>query len=212
MQANSTGIDVEYFFSSISSFAYIGHAAFQDMANRLNLKVTYRPMQLGKVFAASGGLGLADRHPARSRNRLLELQRWRDARGLEMNIQPKFFPTNPALADCVVIALQEADKNPASFMTAVMRKVWVEEANIAEETVIADCLAACGEDADQILQMAKSDGISALYDANSERGIEKDVIGSPCVLYQGEPFWGQDRFEQVEAAITSGRAPYSANI
>ena len=140
MNSAASSHNVEYFFSSMSSFAYLGHWAFQDMVERLSLNVTYRPMQLGKVFAESGGLPVKERHPARNRNRFLELQRWSAYRGLEMNFKPKFFPTNPALADCAVIAIQEDGRNPAALMGAVMRKLWVEEANIAEQEVIADCL------------------------------------------------------------------------
>ena len=201
-------IEVEYYFSSLSSFAYLGHAAFQDMVGRLSLAVTYRPVALSKVFAASGGVAVADRHPARMRNRSLELQRWRAHRGVDMNVQPKYFPTNPTLADCTILALQEEGKNPAELMSAIMRKLWVEEANIAEGSVVADCLAGCGENVDALLARAGSDEIAALYDANSQRGIALDIIGSPCIVYQGEPFWGQDRFFMVEEAIKSGRAPY----
>nr|WP_321445730.1 2-hydroxychromene-2-carboxylate isomerase [uncultured Cohaesibacter sp.] len=208
MSDNKTGASVDYYFSCISSFAYIGHQAFQDMAARLGLDVTYRPVQLGKVFAASGGLALGDRDPARNRYRMLELQRWSAHHGLEMNFQPKFFPTNPALADAAVIAVAQEGRNPAALMTAIMRKVWVEEANIAEREVIATCLSAVGEDADAILQKAQSDTIADIYQANTEQGIALDIIGSPCVVYQGEPFWGQDRFSLVEEAIQSGRPAF----
>ncbi|TLP43803.1 2-hydroxychromene-2-carboxylate isomerase [Cohaesibacter sp. CAU 1516] len=205
-----TGASVDYYFTTISSFAYIGHQAFLDMASRLQLNVTYRPIQLGKVFAASGGLALGDRNPARNRNRMLELQRWRAHHGLEMNLQPKYFPTNPALADSAVIALLEEGRDPAALMTAIMRKVWLEEANIAERDVVAACLSAVGEDADAVLQKAESDTVAAIYEANTERGIAHDIIGSPCVVYQDEPFWGQDRFHLVEEAIQSGRPAFSS--
>lgn len=211
MSIATTTRSVEYFFSAISSFAYLGHWAFQDMAKRLELSVTYRPVQLGQVFGSSGGLAFGDRHPARNRNRMLELQRWREHRGLEMNLQPQFFPTNPALADCAIIAVQEEGRDPADLMAHIMRKVWIEEANIAERDVIADCLTACGEEADAILHKAESDTITGIYTTNTERGLALDIIGSPCVVYQDEPFWGQDRFHLVEEAILSGRDPYSGS-
>ncbi len=209
MSNTKTGASVDYYFTSISSFAYIGHWAFQEMASRLQLDVTYRPFQLGKVFSQSGGLALGDRHPARNRNRMLELQRWSAHRGLEMNLQPKFFPTNPALADAAIIAVIEEGRSPVELIGAIMRKVWVEEANIADRDVVAACLTSVGEEAEAILQKAETEAISAIYEANTQRGIELDIVGSPCVVYQDEPFWGQDRFGLVEEAIQSGRSAYS---
>lgn len=200
--------DVDYYFSAISSFAYLGHWAFQELVSRHKLNVTYKPVQLGKIFAASGGLAFAERDPARLRHRLLELKRWSAFRGLDMNIEPKYFPTNPAIADCAIIAVQSEGRNPAELMGSIMRQVWIYDANIAETEVIGRCLIACGEDADHILALAQSDKIQALYNTNSEEGIKVEIIGSPCVVYQGEPFWGQDRFDLLEEAIRIGREPY----
>ncbi|WP_319530709.1 2-hydroxychromene-2-carboxylate isomerase [uncultured Cohaesibacter sp.] len=200
-------VKVDYYFSAMSSFAYVGNAAFHAMAKRLSLDVTYRPVKLGEVFARSGGVAVKDRDPARLRNRLLELKRWKLHHGLEMNVEPKFFPTDPTLADLSIIAVQEAGGDAAALITAIMRKLWVEEQNIAERDVIAACLDACGEDREAVLKAADSDAIKAIYAANTERGLEVDIIGSPCVVYQGEAFWGQDRFFMAEEAILSGRAP-----
>lgn len=205
-------IDVDYYFSAISSFAYLGHWEFQKLVSRCNLNVTYKPVQLGKVFAASGGLAFADRDPARLRHRLLELQRWSDYRGLDMNIEPAYFPTNPTIADCAIIAVQLEGRDPTELIGSIMRQVWVYDADIADADVVGRCLAACGEDADQMLSRSQSDEILAIYDANSQQGIREEIIGSPCVVYQGEPFWGQDRFEILEEAIKSGRAPFKPPV
>lgn len=210
MSGNKERKSVDYYFSALSSFAYLGHRAFCQMATKLDLSVAWRPMQLGKVFAGSGGLLISDRHPARNRVRMLELQRWRTHRGLEMNLTPKFFPTNPTLADCAIIMVQEEGRDPADLINAIMEKLWIKDADIAQEDVVASCLQACGEDAQAVLKAAKSGAAMAIYEANSEKALGLDVIGSPCVVYQGEPFWGQDRFFMLEEAIESGRQPYSA--
>ncbi|WP_180967005.1 2-hydroxychromene-2-carboxylate isomerase [Cohaesibacter celericrescens] len=212
MSSAKTGPKIEYYFTAISPFAYLGHAVFMEMVQRLDLDVTYRPVQLGKIFGESGGVPVPQRHPARIRNRMLELLRWKDHRGLEMNVQPKFFPTNPVLADCTIIALQQEGKDPSALIGKLLRKVWAEEADIAERSVIAACLSECGEDADAILATAESGAVAAIYEANTQRGLELDIIGAPCVVYQGEAFWGQDKFGFVEEAITSCRPAYTGAV
>ena len=77
---------VSYFFTVQSPWSYIGDAAFTRVAAARGVTIDHRPVNLGAVFPATGGLPLAKRHPARQRYRLLELQRWREKRGLPMNI------------------------------------------------------------------------------------------------------------------------------
>ncbi|HEX2135940.1 MAG TPA: DsbA family protein, partial [Microvirga sp.] len=80
---------IDYYFSLVSPWAYIGHAPFMDIARRHGLAINYKPVSLGRVFTETGGLPLPQRHPVRQRYRLVELQRWRDRRRLSFNIHPK---------------------------------------------------------------------------------------------------------------------------
>ena len=65
-------------------------------------------MVLVDLFSETGGLPLMKRHPVRQRYRMVELQRWRDKRGLKFHLQPANWPFNARLADGVVIAAIEA--------------------------------------------------------------------------------------------------------
>ncbi|HEX7882237.1 MAG TPA: DsbA family protein, partial [Afipia sp.] len=103
---------IDYYFSTQSPWAYIGHALFEDLAATHQLKVNYKPVFLIEVFSETGGLPLVKRHPARQRYRMMELQRWRDKRGLKFNLKPQFFPGDPRLADGVAVAAVVAGLNP----------------------------------------------------------------------------------------------------
>ena len=63
-----------------------------EIARRHGLAVNHKPIFLGRVFAETGGQPLPQRHPARQRYRMVELQRWREKRGLSFNLKPKFWP------------------------------------------------------------------------------------------------------------------------
>ena len=97
--------NIDYYFSLHSPWAYIGHVPFMEVARRHDLKVAFRPISLTLVFAETSGLPVAKRHPARLRYRILELQRWREKRGLKFNLHPKFWPLNVEIADRFVVAL-----------------------------------------------------------------------------------------------------------
>src|SRR6195952_3754146 len=92
---------VDYYFSIPSPWAYIGHKTFQEGVSSYGVEVTYKPVLLIDLFSETGGLPLGKRHPVRQRYRMLELQRWREKRGLNFHLQPKHFPFNGRLADGV---------------------------------------------------------------------------------------------------------------
>ena len=71
---------------SQSPWAYIGHKSFRDVVGSYDLKVNHKPVVLVDLFSETGGLPLLKRHPVRQRYRMVELQRWRDKRGLQFHL------------------------------------------------------------------------------------------------------------------------------
>src|SRR5918993_950000 len=84
------------------------------------------------VSPSPGGLPLAKRAPQRQAYRLVELQRWRDFLGMELNLQPRHFPAPEDLAARVVIAAKRAGADALQLSNAILRAVWAEERNIAD--------------------------------------------------------------------------------
>ena len=80
---------VDYYFSIQSPWAYIGHQSFRDLVSAYDLKVNHKPVVLVDLFSETGGLPLMKRHPVRQRYRMVELQRWRDKRGLKFTCNPR---------------------------------------------------------------------------------------------------------------------------
>jgi len=203
---------IDYYFTLVSPWAYIGHASFMKIAERHGATVNYKPMLLGRVFAETGGLPLPQRHPARQRYRLVELQRWREKRGLSFNLQPKYWPFDAGLVDRFVIAIVVARQNPDPFLRRAFKAVWEEERDLADPFVIAELAEAVGLDSSSLLEMAKGDATEAIYALNLENAVAADVFGSPAYVLDGEVFWGQDRLELLDDALTSGRSPYSPKV
>lgn len=203
---------IDYYFSLVSPWAYIGHAPFMEIARRHRLDVNYKPVFLGRVFAETGGLPLAQRHPVRQRYRLLELQRWRDRRGLTFNIQPKHWPFDVTLADRFVIAINTARADADSFLRKAFAAVWEEDRNLADPLVIAELAEQAGLDSSALMEVARGSAAEAIYALNLENAVAGDVFGSPAYVLEGEVFWGQDRLDLLDDALASGRPPYTSAI
>jgi 2-hydroxychromene-2-carboxylate isomerase len=201
---------IDYVFSLASPWAYLGFDLFHAAAAKHGATVRYRPMSLGEVFSETGGLPLGKRHPIRQGYRLMELQRWRAARKVALNIHPKFWPLDPSLADKVAIALADAGRSPEAYLRLAHRAIWAEERNMADEAVIAAVLTEAGESA-SVIEAAKGASAAAAYAANRDWAIANGAFGSPGYTLDGEFFWGQDRIELLESALASGRPPYLAD-
>jgi 2-hydroxychromene-2-carboxylate isomerase len=201
---------VDYYFSLASPWAYIGHAPFIDVVRRHGLAVNHKPVPLGRVFAETGGQALPQRHPVRQRYRLVELQRWRDRRGLSFSIQPRHWPFDPAIVDRSVVAIVARHGDPDAFMRAAFAAIWETEQNLSDRSVVATLLTEAGHDAEAVLEAADGPLAEAVYALNLENAVAGEVFGSPAYVLDGEVFWGQDRIELVDDALASGRTAYRA--
>jgi 2-hydroxychromene-2-carboxylate isomerase len=199
---------IDYYFSLVSPWAYIGHGPFMDIVERHGIEINYKPVFLGRVFAETGGLPLAQRHPARQRYRLVELQRWREKRGLSFNLQPKHWPFDVNLADRFVIAIQAAQQDPDPFLRRAFAAVWEEERDLADPGVLAGLAEEAGLDAAHLLDLAQGSTTEAIYALNLENAVAADVFGSPAYVLDGEVFWGQDRLDLLADALASGRPAF----
>lgn len=203
---------IDYYFSIPSPWAYIGHALFQDLATAHNLKINYKPVTLVDLFSETGGLPLGKRHPARQRYRMLELQRWRDKRGLKFHLKPQNWPFDARIADGVVIAAIEAGLNPEPFLRNAYKGVWEKQLALGDAATITQIADESGLPGAKLVARAASDEIGKVYDKNRDDAIAADVFGSPAWVLDGEVFWGQDRIELLADALKSGRKAFSPNI
>ncbi len=199
---------IDYFLTTTSPWTYLGHDLLVQTAKRHGAEIRWRPMQLASVFKETGGVPLKQRPPARQHYRFVELKRWRVIRALPLNLQPAHFPTDPALADRCAVALAEDGVDPAGFLARAFRAVWVHEQDIADEQTLEPLLADAGHEARDVIARARSEEIGAAYERNTREAVERDVFGAPTYILNGEPFWGQDRIDLLDAALESGRAPY----
>lgn len=199
---------IDYVFSIVSPWAYLGSARFHAMAEKHGYAITYRPVSLPAVFKETGGLPLAQRPTTRQLYRLSEMQRWRDHLNLPLLLRPQFFPVDVTLADRAALALIAQGVNPRRYIEAAHSALWAQDRNLADETVVADVLTACGHDAASVLAKAKGEEIAKAYADNGEWTIANNIFGSPSYVLNGEIFWGQDRLPLLEEALASGRAPF----
>ncbi|MEY3603294.1 MAG: hypothetical protein RIQ49_326 [Pseudomonadota bacterium] len=183
----------DYYFVCTSPWTYLGHERFVAMAEKHQVAIRVKPMNLGQIFPASGGLPLAKRAPQRQAYRLVELERWRQLSGLPLTIHPKFFPADDRLAARCVIAADELLGTKAALMVAgaMLKSVWADEANIADENDVRAALQRIGFKADELLAKAASESAHARYEANTQEALQAEVFGAPWYVSTAYPSGGR---------------------
>jgi carboxymethylenebutenolidase len=197
---------IDYYFAPQSPWSYLGHQRFWDIARAHGASVNLRPVDLGgKVFPVSGGLPLAKRAPQRQAYRLLELKRFSEWLHAPLNPQPRFFPVSGDDAAKLIIAADMKDGTEAAMRLTlgVMRAVWAEERNIADEPTLAALAAEAGLPASRI-EDAHSQAVHERYEAYTQEAIDAGVFGAPSYVVGGEIFWGQDRLDFLDRRLAQG--------
>ncbi len=198
-------LQIDYYFAPHSPWTYLGHLRFWDIARAAGARIRVLPVDLGgKVFPVSGGLPLPKRAPQRQAYRLLELERFSEYLHAPIVLQPKYFPVAADDAARLIIAVEMKDGTHAAMhiTDAVLRAVWVEERNIADEATLARLLAERELPAAR-LQESRSQAVHERYEADTQAAIDAGVFGAPTYVVDGELFWGQDRLDFLQRRLAT---------
>ena len=188
---------IDYYFATISPFTYLAGNGLEDIAARHGAHIHYKPVDLMSIFPRTGGLPLGERHESRKAYRLQELQRISKRTGLPINLHPAHFPTNPAPSAYAIIAAQNAGGGSlGGLVQSLLRAIFVQEKNIAEDDVIADCLEENGF-ARSLVLSGMMEGAET-YVANTEEAVARGVFGAPTYIVDDQLFWGQDRLSHLD--------------
>lgn len=188
---------IDYFFATLSPYAYLAGNRLEEIASKHNATITYKPFDLIAAFGRTGGQAPKDRHPSRQEYRAMELPRQAKKLGMPFKLKPAFWPTNGAPSSYAIIAAQDDGGDVGKLCQLIMHAVWAEDRDIAQDDVVRDCLQKAGFDP-AIADKGLLKGADT-YARNLEEAVEKGVFGAPFyILDDGQKFWGQDRLEDLD--------------
>ena len=189
---------IDYFFSTLSPYAYLAGTRMEEVAVRHGATITYKPLDVVALFGRTGGTPPKERHPSRQQLRAQELTRQSKKLGMPLNLQPAFWPTNGAPSSYAIIAAQNAGGGDlGKLVHGFLRAVWAEDKDIAQDEVVRATLEGAGFDP-ALADSGLLDGAET-YAANLEGAASRGVFGAPFYITDTDQrFWGQDRIEDLE--------------
>ena len=201
MSSNNQVID--FYFDFSSPYGYLASTRINALAARHQCQVTWRPILLGPMFKAAGTaplIGVPLKGPYSAQDLL------RTARFLNIPYtQPATFPIGTQNAARAFYWLADRDAMKAQhFAQACYATYFGEGIDISSADKIADIATELGEDRAATLRAMADPVIKERLKNEIDAALAKGVFGSPFIIIDGEPFWGNDRLDQVDAWLETG--------
>ena len=194
---------LEFHFDFSSPYGYLGSEKIEALATRHGRAVEWRPMLLGAAFKATGSQPLTT-IPIKGDYTKRDLPRSARFHRVEFRM-PDRFPIatqNPAR---IVVWQRERDPHRvAALVHALYRAYFVANRDISDPDVAADVAATAGIDRAAARAAIDDPAVKDALRRDVDAALAKGVFGSPFVFADGEPFWGIDRFDQIDRWLAEG--------
>lgn len=200
---------IDYFYSAHSAFAYIGSKRLLEICAEHGYTLAHRPIALGPVVTATGGLpfaGRTQRHVDYYFGR--EVERWAEFREVPIiKFRPTFHDHPLDLPNGMLIAAIDQGADIDTLSHAILQAHWRDDADLADPDALARAASASGIDPGPLLDAALTEPIQSIHRANTEEAIALGLFGSPTYFAGGDMFYGQDHLELLERALERPFAP-----
>ncbi len=197
--------NVEFIFDFASPNAYLALGVLREIAARTHAKLVITPCLLGGIFKATGNQApMITFAPVKGRMdyEMLETRRFIAKHGFTKFSMNPHFPINSIHAIRGLIAAQSVGFGDV-YVDAVLSGFWEQGLKMDDQSIIAGVLNQAGLDGDALMAATASAEVKATLMDNTQRAVERGAFGVPTFFVGDEMFFGKDRLDQVEAALSA---------
>lgn len=182
---------LEFFYDYVSVYSYLANSQLNSLAGA---DVVYRPMFLGAVLEATGN------HPpgtvkAKGKYLRTDILRWTERYALPFKMNP-VFPQNTLHALRLALVAQKQGTFDAVHQP-LFDAMWVQEQDLSDKDVLAEV----ADRAEVSISDIEDPEIKDELKANTEEAVRRGAFGAPTFFVAEQMFFGNDRFEFIEAAL-----------
>jgi 2-hydroxychromene-2-carboxylate isomerase len=190
----------DYFFDFGSLASYLAHTQLEKIKAETGASPVYLPMLLGAVFKATGNASPVS-VPAKGKYIFVDFKRFADSYGVPLNTNPHFPIITTTLMRMLTGLQMRADQRTHEFMDVIFKAIWVDSLNMNDADIVAGVLSKAHFDPLELLSLANDQTTKDRLKDVTTQAVERGVFGAPTFFVGDQMFWGQDRMEQVKAAL-----------
>ena len=195
---------IDFYVDFSSPYSYIASEWIEALAARHGRTVRWHAVLLGVTFQAAE-LKSPVSHPIKREYSLLDFARSARFAGVPFTL-PEKFPVATQNAARVFWWLEESDPGRAAnwgrhCLRAYFTRGTVDLSNVEHLRALA---LEFGLDADEAERVWTEPRWKSRLKTACADAIAQGVFGAPFFVVDGEPFWGNDRRDQIERWLASG--------
>jgi 2-hydroxychromene-2-carboxylate isomerase len=194
---------LDFYFDFSSPYGYIGSHKIEALAAKHGRAVNWRATLLGAAFKVTGGKPLPEM-PLKGDYAKRDFQRSAKFHGVPFRM-PSQFPVSTVPAVRAFWWLHDKQPQQAVALAKALYKAYfVDDLDISSADNVVKVAASVGCGADDARAALADQAVKDRTKAEVDAAIAKGVFGSPYVIVDGEPFWGVDRFDQLDKWLATG--------
>ena len=194
---------IDFYFDFSSPYGYFAATRVSELAAKYGRGVVWRPLLLGVVFKVTGS-GPLPSLPLKGPYSTRDMARTARFLGIQFKLPDPFPVSTQAPARAVYWLQQQAPNQIEPAVLALYRAYFVDGRDISSPEITADVLATLRHDRAKVLSALGDPAIKERLKQETQAGIDRGAFGSPYIIVDGEPFWGNDRLDQVERWLATG--------
>lgn len=196
---------VQFYFDFSSPYGYLAAMQIDELAEKYQRQVEWHPILLGVVFKITDCLPLT-KVPLKGKYSEHDFARTARFHSIPFTM-PSVFPisTQHAARAMLWVANTKGRASSVEFAKLIYRAYFVDQINISEAEQVIRLGRQFGLDGVELEQAIATPEIKDRLKTEIDEAIKQGVFGSPYVIIDGEPFWGFDRFDQIEATLKNGK-------
>jgi len=195
----NTPAPLDFHFDFISPYGYFASLRIEALAARHGRSVRWRPMLLGvSVMKVMGLKPLLDT-PLKGPYTERDVLRYAREHRVPMQRRPADPVMQPlACARAMAWAAAHRPEQASDVAHRVYAAYWGQGQDLSTPESLVPVLGA------ELAEAAGGEEAARLLRAEVDAALAAGVFGSPTVIVDGEPFWGIDKFDQIERWLASG--------
>lgn len=195
---------IEFYFDLSSPYGYLAAQRIDALAAKHGRAVDWRPVLLGAMFKETGMAPLTE-IPLKGEYSKRDFARSARFHGIAGFRMPSRFPIPTQAPARIILWLKGRDPALAARVAkAFFRAYFVDDVDISNPDAAAAIAAQEGVDAAAARAAIDEPAIKDALKAEVTAAIARGVFGSPFIFVDGEPFWGLDRFDQIDRWLATG--------
>ncbi len=198
---------IDFYFDYSSPFGYLASERIEELAAKHDRTIVWRPILLGAVFKVTGQAPLTQM-PLKGNYSMRDFARSAKEHKITYK-HPENFPIGAVAACRATLWMRDHEsenisKHTTAFVHAVFQAYYVAGKDISDTDVITQLANDIGVDHALLNSAINEQPVKAALRKEVDDAIALEVFGSPMMIVDNEPFWGNDRIEQLDRWLDQG--------